>query len=313
MYKYYPPTLTLEEKNKISLTPIQKEIIIGGLLGDSGLAKRNKKGSTLLSIIRAIKDLKYLEWEYNIFRNLCTDTGIKIVNTYDKRTNKSYESCRFNTMSLHCLNEFKEMWYHNGIKIIPQTLELTPLILARLIADDGNIRKIKNSYTCSIATNCFTYDEVLFLKTLIENITKEKFFIIHDSKNKPVIMGSSLATLSLLDIIEPYLLKMNMERKIPKNKNSHTMLKMIYDLLECIQNNPNLSSEELYNKIKYNKTKYASLNSLRSTIVNISNKKLINREKDKSIYKRGIYRFTISEKGLNALKNKRLEFYHRTL
>ncbi len=54
---------------------------------------------------------------------------------FDKRVNKmkDYSSIKFQTLSLPCFNEFREMFYnHDGLKIIP--LNLKELLTERGLA-----------------------------------------------------------------------------------------------------------------------------------------------------------------------------------
>jgi len=56
-----------EIRKNIKLTKIQEEVLVGGLLGDSCISRRNPLNvislqNYYLKIKRAIKDIKYLEW-----------------------------------------------------------------------------------------------------------------------------------------------------------------------------------------------------------------------------------------------------------
>ena len=77
---------------------------------------------------------------YSIFYNL-TGSGPKVyIRKPDLRINQIYSSIAFKTYSLPCLNYYYELFYLNGIKIIPKNIAelLTPRSLAIWICDDGS-------------------------------------------------------------------------------------------------------------------------------------------------------------------------------
>jgi hypothetical protein len=111
------------------LNNIQHQVLIGGLLGDSCLEMGNKSKNARLKIERQLLDKNYLEWQYSIFKNLCS-AGIKEYNRFDKRYNKYYNSCYFKTKTSELLTAYYNKWYINKIKCIPNDIELTSLVLA---------------------------------------------------------------------------------------------------------------------------------------------------------------------------------------
>jgi len=135
--------------------------------------------------------------------------------------------------------EYRRKWYPEGKKIIPRDLKLTPLILARWIADDGCIMiKNNNSYRISFSTDCFSYNDVMFLKQLIEEFINKPLSIEIHGKNKENemryrIVSSHNASVAIIDIIKPHLIEMGMERKIPNkiirtNKRFIKQNKLLY-------------------------------------------------------------------------------------
>ena len=69
--------------------------------------------------------------------------------------------------SLPCFNEFHNLFYPNGSKLVPLNIGelLTPLSLAYWLADDGSFEQINRGV--KIATNCFTMDEVKLLISVL--------------------------------------------------------------------------------------------------------------------------------------------------
>jgi hypothetical protein len=78
----------------------------------------------------------------------------------DKRTGLIYGSIRFNTLSLPCFNEFYDLFYPNGQKVVPLNIAdlLTPLGLAYWTYDDGT--RNKQCRYVELCTHSFTLAEV---------------------------------------------------------------------------------------------------------------------------------------------------------
>jgi LAGLIDADG DNA endonuclease family len=99
-----------------------------------------------------------------------TNTNPKITNRKpDARTGKVYNSIRFSTLCLPCLNYYHELFYSNGKKIISNNIGelLTARGLAYLIMDDGS----KSYYGQTIIhTRSYTKLEVeLLQETIFKN------------------------------------------------------------------------------------------------------------------------------------------------
>jgi len=68
-----------------------------------------------------------------LFKDYCKSSPV-ILLRFDTRPNKNklYKSAKFNTISLPCFNEFRELFYNKGVKIIPKNLD--NLLTARGLA-----------------------------------------------------------------------------------------------------------------------------------------------------------------------------------
>ena len=95
-------------------------------------------------------------------------SGREIFDFYP-RTEKVYNSIRFSTLSLPCLNDYYELFYKDGRKIIPNNISelLTARGLAYFIMDDSG----KSYYGQTIIhTRFYTKLEVeLLQETLFKN------------------------------------------------------------------------------------------------------------------------------------------------
>jgi hypothetical protein len=127
--------LTKAEKNLITLTPIQIEILIGCLLGDACLERRLVTHNARLRFDQTFPEhASYLMYLYSMFYYLTGSKGPSVnIRKPDPRTNKIYSSISFKTLLLPCLNFYHDLFYDPLLgKIIPSNIEdyLTPRSLA---------------------------------------------------------------------------------------------------------------------------------------------------------------------------------------
>lgn len=110
-----------------SLSEVQREIIIGTLLGDGSM---RCKTNALLEINHSVHQKDYVDWKYRHLSELVR-TPPKARNGNQGRT-----AYRFVTRSLAELTPFYRLFYECGRKVIPD-VALTPLTLAVWFMDDG--------------------------------------------------------------------------------------------------------------------------------------------------------------------------------
>jgi hypothetical protein len=110
-----------------SLSEVQREIIVGSLLGDGAM---RCKINALLEINHSFRQAGYVDWK---FRHLAD-----LVRTPPKarQGNGNRLAYRFVTRSLPELTPYFRLFYATGKKRVPE-LELTPLVLAVWFMDDG--------------------------------------------------------------------------------------------------------------------------------------------------------------------------------
>lgn len=203
----------MKDLSNIELTQLQKDVLVGSILGDGHLRRREPTHNTCLSIKRASLDLDYLTYEFEIFKNLCTDNGIKNKSFLDKRTNNTYYSSYFDTRNFYGFNEYHEKWYKNSIKVIPEDLELNHQIIAIWLADDGHFAYTNTAgtrLTMSIATNSFTKEECEFLCRLLNKLYNTDLIIQRSycagqpNKFQYIISGEDNQARSLLKQVDKY-------------------------------------------------------------------------------------------------------------
>jgi hypothetical protein len=155
--------LSRAEQEQFSLTPKEKEIVVGLILGDLFVEKQQTGVNSRLRFEQGTIHKDYLLHLYDIFQKFCSACPKTINRLPDKITGKEHSSIRISTYSLPCFNEFHGLFYSNGTKIIPQNIAelLTPLSLAYWLSDDGSLHKLMRYVV--LCTNSFTLAEVNLL------------------------------------------------------------------------------------------------------------------------------------------------------
>lgn len=147
-------------------------IIYGSLLGDGHAEKRKDGSGTRILFQQENINNAYLYYLHSLLANLgYCNTNLPIIKTRLGKNGKVRQYLKFGTWTYDSFNTIFTEWYvpkedgKGHIKIIPKSLEiyLTPLALAIWIMDDG----CKLNKGLKFATNCFKYNEVLYLTILL--------------------------------------------------------------------------------------------------------------------------------------------------
>ena len=149
------------------ITTRQDAIIIGSLLGDGCLEKNGKW--TRLRLEHGHIQKSYLVWKYKELKSLVTGK-VMTVRYFNKTRKLPYESFRMYTFSDKALDFYRNKFYLNKKKIIPEDLALLlkhPLSLAIWFMDDGYKRNDCNALRLS--TDSFTKDEQYILQSVLKN------------------------------------------------------------------------------------------------------------------------------------------------
>lgn len=87
----------------------------------------------------------------------------------DKRSNITYSSINFATLTLPCFTYYRNLFYNSdNKKIVPLNINqlLTPIGLAYWIMDDGSLQ----NKGLHLSVYNFSYDEVVLLKNTLETL-----------------------------------------------------------------------------------------------------------------------------------------------
>lgn len=151
-------------KEHHELSKIQKQMILGSLLGDLNISKPKKHHETCkLSIVHSLKQKELFLKKVEILNEFMGN--YKEYSYVDKRTNNTYYTIRGNTKSHKVFNEIYNILYIDGVKTITyKYLDMIdhPIALAYWFMDDGTNRG-------QIATHCFSLNEVNILSDWLKN------------------------------------------------------------------------------------------------------------------------------------------------
>lgn len=147
---------------------IQKEMIIGSLLGDSSICVGNQKSGVFQG---GNKIKEYVEYKLNILGDLKTKLGSQI-------SGFGTLMYRYNSRRLQYFNRLRNEWYPKEKKIIPKNLNtLSDISVAFWYMDDGSLAHNKLQYQkdrAIFSTNAFSKLDC----TRLANILSNKYGII---------------------------------------------------------------------------------------------------------------------------------------
>lgn len=146
-----------ELRENISLSETMMGVLLGALMGDGCIIPTASGKNYRLQLEQSHKQKEYLFWKYEIFK--------EFVITPPKYIAPS-NSWRFRTISHKEFIRLRNLFYRNGKKILPKTLDflLDPLVLAVWFMDDGCLAK-KKGYVLN--TQNFTFEENIRLKKFL--------------------------------------------------------------------------------------------------------------------------------------------------
>lgn len=187
----------MEEKSNQKLSKLQREVLIGVLLGDGCLKGNKLKTKYSLTILQSDKHKEYVFHLYEIFKDFVVIPPKKYIFTDKRFPGKLYTRWSFRTSSLACFRFYAHQFYCDSkwslktTKKVPKNIHkwLTPRAIAYWYMDD-KAKKWKNkSLGVRFCTDNFSLTEVnLLIHVLKEKYKlkcskqkKQKFFRIYSS------------------------------------------------------------------------------------------------------------------------------------
>lgn len=192
-------------KKTLKLSEIQKQVLVGTLLGDGCLETQNNGRTYRLKVEHSIAQKDYVEWKYKVLEKF-------ILSKPRIRKKLSYglirESYCFSTVSHGSLRFYGQQFYRNGKKVIPRIIGkmLTPLALAVWFMDDGSVKSKKHK-ALVIHSQSFNKQD---LERIIK-VMEEKYGIRSTLRKRGDGSGYALYLLSetvnkFIDLVKKYFL-----------------------------------------------------------------------------------------------------------
>lgn len=207
------------DKNDVSLTDIQQDVIAGTLCGDANLSTHSVNVRTWRYRAIQKKDHKeYLYYKYDILKNLCGSPP-SYSTVFDERTQKTYNRFLFNTLTFSKLNSFGQAFYvynpstQKWVKDIPENVAsiLTPRAVAFWYMDDGSLKYRGHSNAMRICSESFSKQGVELLQAAMWENFQIDLKLVKKNKNG-VLVGYRLAineaeSSKFRELIQPYLVE----------------------------------------------------------------------------------------------------------
>jgi len=194
----------IEKYKDLEINEETHQILLGSLLGDGCLTIH--KWSPRFAESHCMEQKDYLKWKINCFldNNIPLSENQVFYKKMGKRVNYPMYVCE--TGSIPQLLYYHSLFYGNGKKEINWRIlqQLEPLGVAVWYMDDGNLYNKRNTNEISIATHCFSKDQL----RLVKEYFKFRWDIdmsIRPSDNSTSIRKNSIK--KFIDLIKPHIHK----------------------------------------------------------------------------------------------------------
>ncbi len=212
MLKQYTNSNWLKKyKKSLRLSQIQRELLVGTILGDGSFKISRSGKAAQLQICHSFSAKDYVYWKKEIFRNWVFS---------EPRYHKINNSLIFRTVSHPLIFDYMKVFYVDKIKIVPKNIGdilKSPLSLAVWFMDDGN--GYLYSYAFRLSTYAFGLEGNLLLQSCLAKNFGLNVTLRRDSKGYqlyiPTRNGSAIR---FKNLISPYIIpkmKYKIERRSP--------------------------------------------------------------------------------------------------
>jgi len=123
-----------------SLTKLERQIVVGSLLGDGYMRIMPARSDAFLEINHSQKAKAYVDYKFESLKRLCR-TAPK-----ERATNEDRVAYRFFTRQHKAFTDLYHQFYRQGKKRIPIDVVLDPVILAVWYMDDGSKSRDRDVY-----------------------------------------------------------------------------------------------------------------------------------------------------------------------
>lgn len=135
---------------EICLTDLQRDVLVGSLLGDGHITKKIKSNNCRFIYGTSIENhTKFIGSFFYDYLTPATKDKPRYRRRFSKETNKEYHSYFIDTQSNITFTKLRDVWYKNNIKKIPNDLKLNSNICLVWYIGDGSICRSNGCITLS--------------------------------------------------------------------------------------------------------------------------------------------------------------------
>ena len=156
-------------KNTLELSSIQREVLVGLLLGDACLETQNSGRTYRLKIEQCARQQAYIDHLYSLFEEW-------VLTPPEARTKRASNGSvttnfAFQTVSHAAFRFYAQQFYAEGRKRVPELVHhwLTPRGLSYWFMDDGSL-KSSQSKGVIFNTHCFQQEDVRRLAETLRDL-----------------------------------------------------------------------------------------------------------------------------------------------
>jgi len=205
------------KKSSLRLTRLQREVLVGIILGDAHLETRNNGRTYRVKFEYSAKQCEYVEHLYEIFKEW-------VLTSPQEKIDATHKNLWFQTISHAAFRFYAHQFYDGRKKCVPKNIHrfLTKRNIAYWFMDDGSIK--------SRESKGVIFNTQGFEKNGVENLVKilnSKFGLkasIRKQSDGWQIYISGVSYEKFREAIDPYILD-SMRYKIPKDRSKNIMPK----------------------------------------------------------------------------------------
>ena len=161
--------VTIKKEGK--LTSMQREVLVGILLGDASLRTDTEGRRYRLQVSQSEQHKQYVFHLYEIYKNLTTSPPIRLSFSDSRNPGKTYVRWTFSTTQQACFRFYGQQFYKkDGKRKCPRLIEklLSPRSIAYWYMDDGAQKWKGRSKGVRFCTDNFSHMECKWLAAALQ-------------------------------------------------------------------------------------------------------------------------------------------------
>lgn len=199
-----------ERKSSLKLSDLQREALVGLLLGDAHLETQNNGRTYRVKFEYSVKQREYADHVYELFREW-------VLTAPQEKQDSSHENVWFQTVSHAAFRFYAHQFYDGKKKCVPKLIHhfMSERSIAFWYMDDGSI-KSRESKGVVFNTHCFARNDV---QRLIEVLRKQFGLEATERKQKDglQIYVSGKSYERFREMVDPHILP-SMRYKVPVDR-----------------------------------------------------------------------------------------------